>query len=115
MYWTGEPYIGIGESAITMTQNSMRRMRVQDGMVVDDLDAAQMAAEDMMLSMRMSRGVSLQDVDRFSALLPNLYQALDDLEKMGLVCRDDERVRPAERGWIMGNELYGALLDLAQF
>lgn len=115
MYWTGEPYIGIGESATTMTQNSTRRMRVQNGMVVDDLDAAQMAAEDMMLSMRMSRGVSLQDVDRFSALLPDLYQTLDDLEKMGLVCRDAERVRPTERGWIMGNELYGALIDLAQF
>ena len=40
-----------------MTQNSERRMRVQDGRVTDDLDARQMAAEDLMLAMRMTRGV----------------------------------------------------------
>ena len=44
-YWTGKPYLGLGRSAVTMTQNAERRMRVQDGQVVDDLDARQMAAE----------------------------------------------------------------------
>lgn len=53
-YWTGKPYLGLGRSAVTMTQNAERRMRVQDGQVVDDLDARQMAAEDLMLGMRMA-------------------------------------------------------------
>ena len=57
-YWTGKPYLGLGRSAATMTQNAERRMRVQDGQVTDDLDARQMAAEDLMLGMRMTAGVS---------------------------------------------------------
>ena len=57
-YWTGKPYLGLGRSAATMTQNAERRMRVQDGQVTDDLDARQMAAEDLMLGMRMARGVA---------------------------------------------------------
>ena len=32
-YWTGVPYLGLGISAVTMTQNDARRMRVQDGEV----------------------------------------------------------------------------------
>lgn len=55
-YWTGVPYLGLGRSAASMTQNAERRMRIQDGKVTDDLDAGEMAAEDMMLGMRMSRG-----------------------------------------------------------
>ncbi len=53
-YWTGVPYLGLGRSAATMTQNAERRMRVQDGQVTDDLDAREMAAEDLMLGMRMT-------------------------------------------------------------
>ena len=37
-YWTGVPYLGLGRSAATMTQNAQRRMRVKDGQVTDDLD-----------------------------------------------------------------------------
>ena len=57
-YWTGVPYLGLGRSAASMTQNAERRMRVQDGQVTDDLDARELVAEDMMLGMRMSRGIS---------------------------------------------------------
>ena len=62
-YWTGKPYLGLGRSAATMTQNAERRMRVQDGQVTDDLDARQMAAEDLMLGMRMARGVACAQVE----------------------------------------------------
>ena len=51
-YWTGVPYLGLGRSAATMTQNAERRMRVQDGRVTDDMDARGMAAEDLMLAAR---------------------------------------------------------------
>ena len=57
-YWTGVPYLGLGRSAATMTQNAQRRMRVKDGQVTDDLDSRQMVAEDLMLGMRMTAGVS---------------------------------------------------------
>ncbi|WP_417135214.1 radical SAM family heme chaperone HemW [Rubneribacter badeniensis] len=112
-YWTGAPYLGLGRSAATMTQNDKRRMRVQDGRVTDDLDARQMAAEDLMLGMRMTRGVSEAQVERAAALLPEAPAALARLEAQGLVAHEGGRFRPTERGWLCGNELYGALFDLA--
>lgn len=53
-----------------MTQNAERRMRVQDGQVVDDLDARQMAAEDLMLGHgAWARGVSDERVARAAAVI----------------------------------------------
>lgn len=112
-YWSGVPYVGVGTSATTMTQNAQRRMRVQDGQVVDDLDAVEMAAEDMMLAMRMARGVSFAEVERAALLLPRLNAVLDRACAQGLIVREDGRFKPTEWGWLCGNELYGALLDSA--
>ena len=112
-YWTGVPYLGLGRSAATMTQNESRRMRVQDGQVADDLDACQMAAEDLMLGMRMTRGVSDEHVARTAALLPDAPAVLAELAQEGLVVHEDGRWRPTERGWLCGNELYGNLFELA--
>lgn len=112
-YWTGIPYLGLGKSAATMTQNSQRRMRVQDGMVTDDLNPQQMAAEDMMLGMRLSAGVSDGLVAKYAAQLPSLPACLAKLESIGLVSHRGGAWVPTERGWLCGNELYGALFDLA--
>lgn len=112
-YWTGVPYLGLGRSAATMTQNAERRMRVQDGQVTDDLNARGMAAEDLMLGMRMTRGVSDDHVARAAALLPAAPAVLEELALEGLVKHEDGRWRPTERGWLCGNDLYGALFDLA--
>ena len=112
-YWTGVPYLGLGRSAATMTQNAERRMRVQDGQVTDDLDVRGMAAEDLMLGMRMTRGVSDEHVARAAALLPDAPAVLEELALEGLVAHEDGRWRPTERGWLCGNDLYGALFDLA--
>lgn len=112
-YWTGVPYLGLGRSAASMTQNAERRMRIQDGQVTDDLDAREMVAEDMMLGMRMSRGISDDLVQRAAQLLPKTSETLDALAEQGLCEHVDGRWRPTERGWLCGNQLYGALLDLA--
>lgn len=112
-YWSGIPYLGLGRAAATMTQDAVRRMRVQDGRVTDDLDLRQMLAEDLMLGMRMSQGVTQDLVDRAAALIPETVQVLSDLEERGLLVRKGRRYTPTERGWLCGNELYGALLDLA--
>ena len=112
-YWTGVPYLGIGHSAVTMTQNGQRRMRVRDGVVVDDLDRPQMLAEDLMLGMRMSDGIDDELVARAGEVLEGVGDALVRLEAAGLIRREGERWVPTERGWICGNELYGELLDLA--
>ena len=112
-YWTGVPYLGLGRSAATMTQNESRRMRVQDGRVTDDLNPAQMTAEDLMLSMRMTRGVSDEQVARASQVLPKVAACYESLRGRGLVEHMDGRWRPTERGWLCGNDLYGDIFDLA--
>jgi oxygen-independent coproporphyrinogen III oxidase len=112
-YWTGVPYLGLGRSAATMTQNESRRMRVQDGRVTDDLNPAQMAAEDLMLSMRMTRGVSDEQVARASQVLPKVSACYESLLGRGLVEHVEGRWRPTERGWLCGNDLYGDIFDLA--
>ena len=112
-YWTGVPYLGLGRSAATMTQNAERRMRVQDGRVTDDMDARGMAAEDLMLGMRMTCGVPDELVEAAAVLLPDAPAVLAELEGEGLVAHADGRWRPTDRGWLCGNELYGRLFDLA--
>ena len=112
-YWTGVPYLGLGRSAATMTQNAERRMRIQDGRATDDLDARQMAAEDLMLGMRMSQGVSDAQVKQAEALGLAADEAFTELSEQSLVVHENGRWRPTERGWLCGNELYGRLFDLA--
>ncbi len=112
-YWQGVPYLGIGRSAVTMTQNDQRRMRVRDGSVEDDLDAAQMAAEDAMLAMRMTRGLAKERAARMHGLLPDLPSVLQELATEGLIQETGDAWRPTHRGWLFGNRLFGALLDLA--
>ncbi len=112
-YWTGVPYLGLGKSAATMTQDANRRMRMQDGQVTDDLNVAQMVAEDLMLGMRMSVGISDEALARAAALLPAAPATFEALVGKGLVVHSECRWRPTERGWLCGNELYGDIFDLA--
>ena len=106
-------YIGIGEQATTMTQNAEHRMRVVNGQVVDDLDRRQMEAEDLMLGMRMARGVSDERVASALEWIPNALDELESLEADGYVEHIDGRWRPTRLGWLCGNDLYSRLLDLA--
>ena len=112
-YWTGVPYLGLGRSAATMTQNSERRMRKKDGLITDDLNASQMRAEDLMLSMRMAQGVSLEAVKQAQGLLPRAHETFNELCSLGLCVCEDGRYKPTEKGWLCGNELYGRIFDLA--
>ena len=112
-YWTGVPYIGFGRSAATMTQNDERRMRITDGVVTDDLSRPEREAEDLMLGMRMTRGVSHERVDQAKLYLNGVDQAFAKLQDEGLVTCTDEGFAPTEKGWLCGNELYGELFSLA--
>ncbi|WP_283170414.1 radical SAM family heme chaperone HemW [Curtanaerobium respiraculi] len=112
-YWTGIPYLGLGPSVVTMTQNAERRMRKQDGQVIDDLDVKQMRVEDIMLGMRMSEGVSDGKVAWAAEVAPELPSVLRRLEENGLVMRGPGRWMPTERGWICGNDLYEPIFELA--
>ena len=83
---------------------------------VEFLDAAQAAAEDLMLGARLSAGLHPGLVSHARALLPGLDSCLDSLVSEGFLSAPEEgsaRLRPTEKGWLLGNELYGRLWGLA--
>ena len=88
-------------------------MRVQDGMVQDSLDAKQMLAEDLMMRMRLARGISGEELDHAAQTLPRTQAVFDELVELGLVEHAQGRYVPTDRGWLLGNELYGRIFDLA--
>ena len=113
-YWTGVPYLGFGRSAVSMTQNAERRMRMQDGIPTDDLNAHQMMAEDLMMGMRMTRGVSDEQVEAAERAMPTrVLPVFEELCELGLAQHDGNRFTPTEQGWLCGNELYGRIFDIA--
>lgn len=111
-YWTGIPYLGLGTSAVTMTQNDTRRMRVQDGKVIDDLNRKEREAEDLMLAMRLTEGITEGALKAASVYLPKAPEVMETLIDDDLVIHENGRFYPSAKGWLLGNELYGRLLDL---
>lgn len=111
-YWSGVPYLGLGRSAVTMTQNASARMREQDGAIIESLDAHQMMAEDLMLGMRMTKGISDAQVAHAQEELKGLLDVLEWQRDAGLVEHEQGAWRPTTKGWLCGNELYGSLFDL---
>jgi oxygen-independent coproporphyrinogen-3 oxidase len=112
-YWTGVPYLGLGPSAATMTQYRGHRVRTRDGEVLDDLDPVETCAEDALLKMRMGKGMSDDEVACSTVLLPDLPATLRSLVRQGMLEHEGGRWRPTEHGWLCGNNLYGAIYDLA--
>lgn len=112
-YWTGLPYLGLGDGATTMRQTRDFRERLCDGKLVERLHADEALAEDLMLGMRMSRGVSMEDIKLASLVFPTLPDVIEELQTLGLIYIHQDRAKPTELGWLCGNELYGRFYDLA--
>ena len=111
-YWTGLPYLGLGDGATTMTQGKGWRRRITFGQIDDELTRPEMLTEDLMLGMRRSAGVSDELVQQAEALSLSAVDTFEELTKQGLVVHENGFWKPTERGWLCGNELYGRLLDL---
>ncbi|MDO4806074.1 MAG: radical SAM family heme chaperone HemW [Coriobacteriales bacterium] len=130
-YWTGVPYLGLGPGAASMLgpeqydlakqvlswlpvrEPSAARMRfciprrstsVQE---VEFMSAREAWAEDLMLGMRLTQGIEATRLD----CAP---KTREDLLAKGLVARRGNCLVPTHDGWLLGNELYGALWDLAE-
>lgn len=85
---------------------------------VEQLNARQAAAEDLMLGLRMTEGVSEALLRRASSAIPvdELERAVTASLEEGLArwsAGPDRRLVPTDRGWLMGNELYSLFWDLA--
>lgn len=97
-YWQSKPYLGIGESATTMTQNSERRMRVTDEHVEDNLSSKQMVSEDCMLAMRTKYGIGKELAELARDNYKNFDKVIEDLIDAGLVKASDGGFAPTEKG-----------------
>ena len=78
------------------------------------LSGPQAAAEDLMLGMRLTDGVGPGLLAHAKAELgQKLDAALDWCVAQGLAAWRGQALAPTSQGWLLGNELYGRLWDLA--
>lgn len=79
------------------------------------LSEVQAAAEDLMLGMRLVRGVEPGLVDHARTVLGEsaVDETLAWCVAQGLVAHKGPRWVPTDRGWLLGNILYGRMWDLA--
>ena len=122
-YWTGVPYLGVGRGAASMLDGNLYDtvrevygwlpMRPRDcararfstlDREVEFLSEREAWAEDLMLGMRLTRGVKVAEVPPAT---------VSELLGRGLVKLEEDRMAPTHDGWLLGNELYGILWDLA--
>ncbi len=82
---------------------------------IEFLTEGQAAAEDLMLGARLAEGLHPSLIDHARAVLPpgSLDACLDGLIADGYIKFVNGSYSPTERGWLLGNELYGRLWDLA--
>ena len=71
-----------------------------------------------MLAMRMKRGIDRGLLRQAAIAIGSdaLRSAIDRAVEAGLARRDEtaRSLVPTERGWLMGNELFGMMWDLAR-
>lgn len=82
---------------------------------VEFLTASQACAEDLMLGARLVAGLDEVLIERAMSTIgaTRVQGCLDRLVELGLLAPRTGHLAPTERGWLMGNELYGALWELA--
>ncbi len=112
-YWTGIPYLGLGRGAVGMKQNASCRIRYDQDGVIERISHEQRVAEDLMLGMRRTVGISGDEVVKACFVLPDAWDTFDSLVDDGYASYEDGFFVPTEKGWLLGNRMYGRILDLA--
>lgn len=79
------------------------------------LSAQQAAAEDLMLGARLSTGLGPALIEAAAAVIGDhiVDERLESLVEEGLLKKESDTYVPTKRGWLVGNELFGKLWDLA--
>lgn len=114
-----EPPRGTARVRLTMA-SSRRRLAEEPSLTrqpfsLEFLDGAQAAGEDLMLGARLVEGLDPGLVNHARGALPAgaLDLCLEGLLADGLLAERDGRLAPTRAGWLLGNELYERLWDLA--
>ncbi|WP_159438360.1 coproporphyrinogen-III oxidase family protein [Olsenella urininfantis] len=109
-------------SRVRLTVTSSRRQMALDpapsslSFDLEFLDRRQQMSEDLMLSARLTRGIDARLLDCARGVLGEgrVEAALGELLARGLATPlPDGGLAPSERGWLLGNELYGRLWGLS--
>jgi oxygen-independent coproporphyrinogen-3 oxidase len=128
-YWTGRPYIGLGPGAHGMVDGAAARESCRFGDVGQDvgrlryagavdisdwlvgkgdtlelLTRAEASREDAMLGMRLVDGI-----DDELARRAGVIAVLESLAGDGLVSFDGSKWSATQRGWLLGNEVFGRI------
>lgn len=126
-YWTGCSYLGVGPGAASMLPAAAApsqweipadaarvrfTMHTRTGAMLcgctdrphelEGLTLEEVRREDAMLGLRLSRGITTELAEAAGATA-----ALGTMARQGLVLLDDDRWRVTERGWLLGNEIFG--------
>ena len=138
-YWTGVSYLGVGRSAAGMLSAGefagladlfpgiepaagaarVRLVQRDDAgtrFEAEWLSAHEAVAEDLMLAMRMTAGAGRDLVERARAVFSSAFDRVAAIAcTEGLAAWDAATgaLAPTERGWLMGNELFGLMWGLA--
>ncbi len=115
------PSLPQGTSRVRLTCKTPRRAIAEGAALADlafdieALTAPQAAAEDLMLTARLVDGIGPSQLAYARDVLgaPALDATIEDLLARGLLAEKNGRLTPTQSGWLLGNELYGALWDLA--
>jgi oxygen-independent coproporphyrinogen-3 oxidase len=130
-YWLGRQYLGFGPGAHGMLdfqtastvgvvdwESSEHHSRVRfsaprsieawltgEGQQIEVLSPREAAVEDVMLGLRLVRGVPAEQVSE--AGLDRVLESLADDGLVEIVEEDARRWRTTRRGWLLGNEVFG--------
>lgn len=114
------PQAPTGTSRVRLTVETPRGELAADSRLsalsfsLEFLTEEQAVAEDLMLGARLVEGLRPALVARARGIFgARLDDTIDDLLARGLLAERGGRLAPTELGWLLGNELYGALWDLA--
>lgn len=125
-YWHKIPYLGLGPSASSMvmdTPTQRTRFILREDLSsfiedeshvvsgdVDTIDDAMepfvIEREDIMLAMRTAQGVDAETVDRCQLL--DVFMKLAS-EGLCVLENETQRYVPTQKGWLLGNEMFGAI------
>jgi oxygen-independent coproporphyrinogen-3 oxidase len=128
-YWTGVPYLGLGEGAWTMRQDEHRRERWLDGQLQESIDADARHREDIMLGLRLANGVEYPAAPAAPATPPipdgtgttdnqavppahtdDVLKNLLELRDLGLLEQEGNHWWLSHRGLFMANEVFERFL-----
>ena len=111
-YWTAVPYLGLGHGAVGMCMQDGIRHRFSEDQTIESLNAAEQAAEDLMLRLRLLAGAPDALVAATARHLPAVDRCLLDLTAAGLLVHTGGFYRLSEQGWLLGNQAFASIWGL---